>query len=181
MGREKMVTAGSRRVMESYREINDRLAVVPEAMMEIGHTHIYLLTAHARVCTHARRGGCQRREWCMLHWVFLTSLSSQGKQGHAVWLLTDTWICARGLAGSLSHGWWGLCTCMSVCARQNSGTWISWVPHPPKYSPKALDGAWSLCAARPHNCPFIALQSLYQMFKYVHKFLLCVAVRSSMR
>lgn len=62
MGREKIVTAGSRRVMESYREINDRLAVVPEAMMEIGHTHVHLLTAHARVCTHACRGGCQRRE-----------------------------------------------------------------------------------------------------------------------
>lgn len=163
MGRERMVTAGSRRVMESYREINDRLAVVPEAMMEIGHTHIYLLTAHARVCTHARRGGCQGREWCMLHWVFLTSLSSQGKQGHAAWLLTDTWIC---VAGSLSRGWWGLFMCMSVCARQNSGTWISRVahpprPHPPKYSPKARESAWSSCAARPHNCPFIALQSLY--------------------
>lgn len=52
MGREKMATAGSRHVMESYREINDRLAVVPEAMMEIGHTHIYLLTTHARI------GGC---------------------------------------------------------------------------------------------------------------------------
>lgn len=61
MGREKMATTGSRHVMESYREINDRLAVIPEAMMEIGHTHIYLLT------THARRVGCQGRERCMLH------------------------------------------------------------------------------------------------------------------
>lgn len=62
MGREKMATAGSRHVMQPYREINDRLAVVPEAMMEIGHTHIYLLTTHARVRTRAGRGGCQGRE-----------------------------------------------------------------------------------------------------------------------
>lgn len=50
-GREKMATAGGRHVMESYGEVNDRLAVIPEAMMEIGHTHIYLLTTHA--CVHA--------------------------------------------------------------------------------------------------------------------------------
>lgn len=51
-----MATAGSRHVMESYREVNDRLAVIPEAMMEIGHTHIYLLTTHARMHTrmHAK-------------------------------------------------------------------------------------------------------------------------------
>lgn len=49
MGREKMATAGGRHVTESYGEVNDRLAVIPEAMMEIGHTHIYLLTTHARV------------------------------------------------------------------------------------------------------------------------------------
>lgn len=61
MAREKMATTGSRHVMESYREINDRQAVVPEAMIEIGHTHIYLLT------THACRGGCQGRERCVLH------------------------------------------------------------------------------------------------------------------
>lgn len=46
-----MATVGSRHVMESYREVNDRLAVIPEAMMEIGHTHIYLLTTHARMHT----------------------------------------------------------------------------------------------------------------------------------
>lgn len=62
MGREKMATAGSRHVTESYREINDRLADVPEAMIEIGHTHIYLLTTHTRMCTGTRRGGCQGRE-----------------------------------------------------------------------------------------------------------------------
>lgn len=100
MGREKMATAGSRHVMESYREINDRLPVVPEAMMEIGHTHIYLLTTDAHVRRRDRRGGCQEGEWCMSRWVFLTSLSSQGKQGHAAWLLTDTWIWV-GLAGWL--------------------------------------------------------------------------------
>lgn len=44
-----MATAGGRHVTESYGEVNDRLAVIPEAMMEIGHTHIYLLTTHARV------------------------------------------------------------------------------------------------------------------------------------
>lgn len=51
-----MATVGSRHVMESYREVNDRLAVIPEAMMEIGRTHIYLLTTHARPLarTHTR-------------------------------------------------------------------------------------------------------------------------------
>lgn len=37
-GREKMAAAGTRRVMESCREVNDGLAVIPEAVMEIGHT-----------------------------------------------------------------------------------------------------------------------------------------------
>lgn len=41
--------------MESYGEVNDRLAVIPKAMMEIGHTHIYLLTTHvSRACTRAK-------------------------------------------------------------------------------------------------------------------------------
>lgn len=150
MGRGKMATAGSRHVMESYREINDGLAVVPEAMMEIGHTHIYLLT------THTRRGGCQRRERCMLYWVFLTSLSSQGKQGHAVWLLTDTWICARGLAGCFSRGWWGLCTYMSLCARQNTTTCIRDQSRPPH--PLLLQSA---CAT---HVPIIALSSLFKVY-----------------
>ncbi len=53
-----MAAAGSRNVMESCREVNDGLAVIPEAEMEIGRTHIYLLTAHALV--HA--GGCRGSE-----------------------------------------------------------------------------------------------------------------------
>lgn len=63
-GREKMATVGSRRVMGSYREVNDRLAVIPEAMMEIGHTHIYLLTTHAcmHTRTHGHKDGCQESE-----------------------------------------------------------------------------------------------------------------------
>lgn len=47
-GREKMAAAGSRHVMASCREVNDGLAVIPEAPMEIGRTHILLLTTHAR-------------------------------------------------------------------------------------------------------------------------------------
>lgn len=41
--------------MESCREVNDGLAVIPEAEMEIGCTHIHLLyhtRSHAR--THAK-------------------------------------------------------------------------------------------------------------------------------
>ena len=42
-----MAAAGSRHVMAPRREVNDGLAVIPEALMEIGHTHIYLLTTRA--------------------------------------------------------------------------------------------------------------------------------------
>lgn len=47
-----MAAAGSGRVAESCGEVNDGLAVIPEAETEIGHTHIYVLTTRAR-CTHA--------------------------------------------------------------------------------------------------------------------------------
>lgn len=50
-----MAAAGSRHVMESCREVNDGLAVIPEAEMEIGHTHIYSLTTHVLVRTHAQK------------------------------------------------------------------------------------------------------------------------------
>lgn len=152
MGRVKMATTGSRHVMESYREINDRRAVVPEAMMEIGHTH--LLT------THARRGGCQGRERCVLHWVFLTSLSSQGKQVHAAWLLTDTWICAQGQAGCFSCSWWGRCTCTS----QNTTTWIRRDPTPPNLAKSLLRRHWTVLEACAAYVPIIALSSLFKVY-----------------
>lgn len=41
MGRRKMAAAGTRRVMKSWREVNDGLAVIPEAVMEIGHTRTH--------------------------------------------------------------------------------------------------------------------------------------------
>lgn len=52
-----MAAAGSRHVMVSCREVNDGLAVIPEAEREIGHTHTHArthtyLTTHARTCTH---------------------------------------------------------------------------------------------------------------------------------
>lgn len=143
-----MATAGSRHVMESYREINDRLAVAPKAMMELGHTHIYLLT------TDTRRGGCQERERCMFHWAFLTSLSSQGKQGHAAWLLTDTWICAWGLASCVSHHWWGLCTCTSLCTRQYTTTWIRRAP--PLVAQSLSQRHWTVPKACAAHVPIIA-------------------------
>lgn len=51
-----MAAAGSRHVMEPCREVNDGLAVIPEAEMEIGHTHIYLLTTHALMHARTQRG-----------------------------------------------------------------------------------------------------------------------------
>lgn len=51
-----MATAGSRHVMESCGEVNDGLAVIPEAEMEIGRTHIYLLTTHALMHADGCRG-----------------------------------------------------------------------------------------------------------------------------
>lgn len=41
MGREKMAAAGIRHVMEPCREVNDGLAVIPEAVMEIGHIYTH--------------------------------------------------------------------------------------------------------------------------------------------
>lgn len=43
-----MAAAGSRHVTQSGREVNDELAVTPQAKMEIGRTHLNLLTTHAK-------------------------------------------------------------------------------------------------------------------------------------
>lgn len=90
-GKEKIAPAGFRRVMESCREVNDGLAVIPEAELEVGHTHTHL---YAVDHTRTVRGVCQGSEWCTLPWMFLTRLSSQGKQGRTGWLQTDIWIWA---------------------------------------------------------------------------------------
>lgn len=43
-----VAAAGSRHVTQSGREVNDELAVTPQAKMEIGRTHLNLLTTHAK-------------------------------------------------------------------------------------------------------------------------------------
>lgn len=47
-----MATAGSKHVRESCGEVNDGLAVVPEAEMAIGRTQIYVVTTLALMDAH---------------------------------------------------------------------------------------------------------------------------------
>lgn len=54
-GYREMATAGYRHVRESYREVNDGLAVIPEAETEIGHAHIHSLTTRPHAGTHTLR------------------------------------------------------------------------------------------------------------------------------
>lgn len=129
-GREKMATAGSRHVMESYREVNDRLAVIPEAMMDIGHTHIYLLTTHA--CMHTRT---QRRMWVM-H-VTLSVSDKPGQSGKTrPRCVISNWhmnMCRRAGWLLLLH-WWVLGVCVCLCVTKHHH--LAW--YSPQYSPKAL-------------------------------------------
>ena len=146
--REKMAAAGSRHVTESCGEVNDGAGCHSRGG-DGDRSYTHILVDHTR--SQARKAGCQASEWCMLPWVFLTSLSGQEKQGHAAWLLTDTWTCADGPAR-----WWILGVCLSACNET-----------PPRPPPKAFpEGthpcASGLCGSRPNNSPFIALQSVYQ-------------------
>lgn len=70
--REKMATAGSKHVRESCGEVNDGLAVVPEAEMEIGRTQIYVVTTLALMDAHMQR-------WMSGEWVMRVTVSVSDK------------------------------------------------------------------------------------------------------
>ena len=145
--REKMAAAGSRHVTESCGEVNDGAGCHSRGG-DGDRSYTHILVDHTR--SQARKAGCQASEWCMLPWVFLTSLSGQEKQGHAAWLLTDTWTCADGPAS-----WWILGVCLSACNETPPR------PPAPKHSQKALIPVLQASAAR---VPIIALSSLFKVY-----------------
>lgn len=161
-----MATAGSRHVMESYKEVNDRLPVIPEAMMEIGHTGMFVDHTCSNAHTHTHTDECQGGEWCMFLTPFRTSLGSQGKRGHAVWLLTATRICAEGMASCwlLLFHWWVYET------KQNHPAWYT--PSSPKEINPVLQGN----AVYIPISPICSSKSIYMfMLKYTNVMLWPVA------
>jgi len=150
-----MAAAGSRHeVMKSCREVNDGLADIPEAKMEIGFTHVYLFFDHS--CSQARtcKDGCQESEWCMF--LSVSDKREQSEKTRSCCVITNWHTNKCRLACELYLVcWWIRSVCLLVCDK---------VPPPgpvySQHSPKALN---TVLQASTAHIPIIALSSLFKV------------------
>ena len=124
----------------------------------MGHTHIYVLTTHARM-----------QMWMSGKWVMRVTLSVSDKpeqSGKTRWccVITDAWICADGAGYLLLVHWWVLGVCLSLCVYRCVCVWGK-TPPPgsvyPRRSPEALGPVLQDSTGR---IPIIGLSSLFRVF-----------------